>query len=314
MVRSDGTPLESYTNFPEISTQGPTFSQEDYRWYENFDDETPTTSLAAENTPISAIAQSVTYRIRMNLELSNQNLPVSGQSFKLQFSTSTGGSWTDVGALASGEIWRGFDNPSGQATDGATITTLLSTSNVGESYEEENPSVVNPNAISTGQRAEWDWVVQDNVATADTTFYFRMVTADDTPLDSYTRFPQITTAPPLVLTQQDYRWYQNLNNKTPTTSLAAENTALTGVTPLTIVRLRMNVGASGSNLNTGSQAFTLQYATSTGGAWTDIGAIDSATTWRGFDNSGGTTDGTAIPSLLLTSSEGRPTRSPIRRH
>ena len=304
MVRSGGTPLESYTNFPQLSTSGPTFIQEDYRWFENLDNKTPVTPLASENVAIVATSPGVVYRLRMNAEVGVEDLPAGGQTFKLQFSTDTGGSWTDVGTIGSAETWAGFDNPGNQAQDGATITPLLSTSDAGESYEENNPSVANPNPINVGQRGEWDWVVLDKSAAPNTTYFFRMAKEDGTPLDSYSRFPQLTTSAPLVLTQDNYRWFETINALDPVAPLAAENTPSTGATPLTVFRLRMNLGASGANLAINTQAFKLQYSNSTGGPWTDVGSIDSAETWRGFDNGGGgTVDGATITTLLLADSD-----------
>ena len=55
----------------------------------------------------------------------------------------------------------------------------LSLSNVGETYEEVNPSVVNPNAVASNNFAEWDWVLEENGAPFNTTFFFRMVKGDD---------------------------------------------------------------------------------------------------------------------------------------
>ena len=300
LVRGDGTALESYTNYPSISASGPTFTQRDYRWYANVNSATPTTPLTAENADHTGDSPDVTYRLRMNLELGGQNLPSGAQAFKLQFSTTTGGGWTDVGGLGSTTIWRGADN--GTPLDGTTITTLLTSSNVGASYEEANPSVENPNVLNIGQRAEWDWVVQDNGATADTTYFFRMVRNDASELESYAAFPTITTPPPLVLNQEEYRWYDNRNNITPNIALAAENTPASGVGPLTEVRLRVNVGASGATLASGIQAFKLQFSTSTGGGWTDVGAIGSGAVWEGFSN-GAVADGATITSVLLTASD-----------
>ena len=44
------------------------------------------------------------------------------------------------------------------------------------------------------------------------------------------------------LTQLDYRWYQNVDAVQPTTALAAENTATTGVADAGVIRLRLNFG------------------------------------------------------------------------
>ena len=199
MVKSGGTPLNSYTNFPEITTAGPTFNQEDYRWFTNTNNKQPGAALAAENTAFESGKTGTIYRARMNVEVGTVDVQADSLAFKLQFSTSTGGSWTDVGGFGDPTIWRGFDNAN-PASDGATISTLLLTSSdVGGSYEEENPSVLNPNAISTGQRGEWDWVLDNTGATGDTTFFFRMVKSDGTPLDGTTNFPTITTLPDDVI-------------------------------------------------------------------------------------------------------------------
>ena len=62
----------------------------------------------------------------------------AGTAYKLQYSTATGGPWTDVGGFGSGAIWRGFDNSG--ITDGVQIdAVLLSSSNDKLNYEEENP-------------------------------------------------------------------------------------------------------------------------------------------------------------------------------
>ena len=185
----------------------------------------------------------------------------------MRIGVDVGGTFTDVGPFSSTGDWRFFNNAS--VTDGTTLpTTLISTSDVPESYEEINPSVANPNAIDIGERGEWDWVIQSNTSTPDT-FFFRMVKADNSPLDGYTNFPEITTIIS-TLTQRDYRWVANVDNVDPITSLAAENIPFTGATPLSVFRLRMNVDVSGIDLPAGIQAFKLQFATSTGGSWIDV--------------------------------------------
>jgi hypothetical protein len=72
-------------------------------------------------------------------------------------------------------------------------TTVLSTSQVAESYVEQNNSTGTPNQIGVGENAEWDWVIQDNSATSSTNYCFRMVKADGTPLETYTEYPQVFT-------------------------------------------------------------------------------------------------------------------------
>ena len=302
MVKGDDTALESYTRYPSIIMPPPlTLTQTDYRWFENVDSLDPSTPLAFEHTPFSATTHGEVYRLRMSVGVDGLNLSTGSQAFKLQFSTDTGGPWTDVGSTVSATTWRFFDNPS--VANGTTVgSLLLSTSNVRETYQEANPSVANPNPINVNQRGEWDWVVQDNGAADNTTFFFRMVESDDTALGVYTFYPQITTPPAPVLTQIDYQWFDNLDGITPTTDLADANTPFTGATPLGVFRLRMNVAATVSNLTASDQAFKLQFATSTGGSYTDVGPFSSTGDWRFFNNAS-VTDGTTLPSTLISTSD-----------
>jgi hypothetical protein len=303
MVRGDGTPFDSYLFYPEITMPGGiTLTQQDYRWYANTGALTVTSTLAAQNATTTGVVQSTLLRLRMNVEVGGADLSSGTQAFKLQYTTNTSsGPWTDVGLATSTDIWRGYDVPG--LTDGATLpSTVLAGSNVAESYEEQNPSVLNPATATIGQRAEWDWVLQHNGATADTVYYFRMVKSDGTALDSYTNHPGLRTAPQ-TFTQQDYRWYANTGSITVTSTLAAENTAASGIVQLQAIRLRMNVRADGLDLSTTTRAFKLQYATTTTGPWIDVGHIGSTTTtWRGFDV-GGIADGTTLPSTVLSGSD-----------
>ena len=103
------------------------------------------------------------------------------------------------------------------------------------------------------------------------------------------------------LTQLEYRWYENVDGVQPTVALAAEDTAANGVTQGGVYHLRMNLSnGSPPTLGTGS-TFKFQHATSTSGPWTDVGAIGSGATWRGYDNAT-PADGTEVTSVLLTSS------------
>jgi hypothetical protein len=92
-------------------------------------------------------------------------------------------------AAASIGVWQFYDN--GFVADGATITaTLLSASEVNESYGESNPTASNPNSIPMGQEGEWDYAL-DPANVSNTIYYFRMVESDGTPFNSYTNYPTI---------------------------------------------------------------------------------------------------------------------------
>jgi hypothetical protein len=205
MVLADGTPLGGYMRYPSISMPPAlTVTQDDYRWYANADALDPVTPLEAVNTPYSASSFGAVYRLRMGLALDGLDLPVSGQAFKLQYATDPAGPWTDVAAPGSASAaWRGFDNPS-VADDAAITSILLPDSAVLETYEEAGPSALNPNAVAVDQQGEWDWAVQDYNAAPSTTYYFRMVFDDGTPLDGYVNYAAITTAAPTVIASDDF--------------------------------------------------------------------------------------------------------------
>lgn len=78
-------------------------------------------------------------------------------------------------------------------------STVLSDSNWAETYIEESPTSVNRHVIGVGERAEWDFVLQNNGATPNTVYCFRLVYANGTLLNNYVRFPRlVTNAPPLA--------------------------------------------------------------------------------------------------------------------
>ena len=200
-------------------------NQLDYRWFTNADSESPGAALATETTALTGAVEGTPYHLRMNVDVTVITLG-AGEIFKLQFATSTGGPWTDVGALGSGEVWRGFDNAT--PADGATLgSALLPTSfnNARQTYEEANNSAPTPNDMLKDEASEWAWVVQPNATLANTTYYFRMIRASGTPLETYTNYPTVTmgnatpdnptTLGPAQFVDNDTGW---TNDNTPTLS------------------------------------------------------------------------------------------------
>ncbi|XOB41091.1 MAG: IPT/TIG domain-containing protein [Candidatus Nealsonbacteria bacterium] len=286
-----------------------TFTQKDFRFYDNIDNIQPTTPKADENTAITNVATNDVLRLRMNIQIASSSLATSTQAFKLQYASTTatcdsGLNWYDTGAISSGTIWRGYNNTT--PADGASITSSLldSQTNKLETYEEENNSLSNPVAIEIGEKGEWDWVVEDNGAIANTDYCFRMVKSDDSVLNTYTNYPKLTTAS-TTLIQNYYRFYDNIDNIQPTTPKADENTAITNVATNDVLRIRTSIQIASSSLATSTQAFKLQYASTTatcdsGLNWYDTGAISSGTIWRGYNNTT-PADGASITSSLLDS-------------
>ncbi|MCL5775042.1 MAG: DUF2341 domain-containing protein, partial [Patescibacteria group bacterium] len=86
--------------------------------------------------------------------------------------------------------WVFYNNPS--VVNGATISAvLLSTSNVQETYQESNSTALNPNAVTAGQVAEWDFALNPQNILANQTYYFRMVSGDGTAFTAYSNYPTV---------------------------------------------------------------------------------------------------------------------------
>jgi hypothetical protein len=191
------------------------YIQDTERWYVNTNSATTTDPWPSgavdlsEGDPITT-GNSVKSGDVLRLRLAMQAyISTSGgvDQFKLQYAPGTSCSqaltWTDVGAAGSGSIWRGYDNAGVAA--GSTLSNtnlLLSVSSTTETYEEQNPSAVAPNAITAGKDGEWDWVLQDNGATTGASYCFRVVSSAGQLLKDYLDYPQlVTNATPNMPTQ-----------------------------------------------------------------------------------------------------------------
>jgi len=183
----------------------PIYDQTAFRWYVNNNATLPTDPWPVgavdllENEPIDVsqipVSNGEVIRLRMGLTVSNST--TTGESFKLQFGTTTAlctavSTWSNVGQLASSTAWIGYNNAT--PVDGATLSSsVLSATDVLESYEELNPTVTLPNVLGIGQDGEWDFVLQQNNAEAGTNYCFRMVESDGTELFAYTMYPMLVT-------------------------------------------------------------------------------------------------------------------------
>jgi len=77
-----------------------------------------------------------------------------------------------------------YTNPA--VASGTPVSSLLlSTSNVQETYQDVNPTIMNPNQILTNNAGEWDFSLLPNNAVANTTYYFRMVYNSGSTLSVY---------------------------------------------------------------------------------------------------------------------------------
>lgn len=182
-----------------------TLIQEHFRWYTNTDSTSPSDLWPSGISDIGediAIPTSVApkpgdvLRLRMSILASSTALTAGSKAFKLQYaegsSCTASMSWQDVGAIGSTTAaWRGYNNAT--PSDGTTLSSvLISSADTVETYEEENDSVSNPNAIAVGDEGEWDWVLENN-ATEDRSYCFRMISQGGEVLNQYDQYPALIT-------------------------------------------------------------------------------------------------------------------------
>ncbi len=170
----------------------PVLFERSYRWYENVDGLDPVTGAAAEGVPIDAQTVNTQLRLRMNIGNIGGAIYPSGGMLTLQYANATSGPWTDV---STSTAWSFFDNPS--VADGQVgMATLLGSSTVGESYSESNPSAAVPTQLIPGDFGEWDWSLVNISATTTANWFFRMINASGTALDSYGSYPKLMAVTP----------------------------------------------------------------------------------------------------------------------
>ncbi len=307
------------TNF---QLKAPVLQQDYFRYYVNNNALLPTDPWPAgavnlsENTNITALDvppdSGDVVRLRMSFNVSTTTLLASSTAFTLQYGTPTstcgnlGGTWSAVGGIGSGSIWRGFNtavadetNLSGDPPTGGDL--VLSLSDRAGTFEEVNNSKGNPFAVFIGEDVEYDWVLQDNGAATNTDYCFRMAYSGGTSFGNYAAYPMIRTAG-YTPKSRNWKWYDDETNETPTTALAGENIAPVNLKLGDIAKLRITAsdtrGHSGVN-----QKFRLQYSTfsdfSSGVGF--VTATSSCTTAWCYAN-GVDTDGSLITALLLTDS------------
>lgn len=200
MVTSTGTPLDAYSTYPSIVIS-PTFNQEAYRWYANADSTDVGASLAADNTAATAPAQGTAFRLRTALHVGGVASAIGTPQFKLQYAQRSGAcdtafsgeTYSDV-ASGSGAI-RYYNNTT--PADGAAATANTNDPATGhtkvmQTYEEAN-DVTSVAVVPAGQDGVFDFSLVDFSAPHGTSYCFRVIKNDGSPIDVYSAIPEITT-------------------------------------------------------------------------------------------------------------------------
>ena len=280
-VSDTGSQRTYRTEIVEWPTAVLSITQNFYRFYVDNDAITPVdpwppgpTDLG-ENTAITSFdlppINGESIRIRMSLNMGGASVSAGTFRFVLQYgvrnTTCTAVDvWQDLADTSSTTApWRGYN---GIPLNGTPLSTnppgvgdlLLSVSDRAGTYEEMNPSAVNPYKILIGEDVEYDWVIEAHDVPDLTSYCFRMVHEDGAELDEYLYYPTITSSG-FEVTQEDWRWFSDTGSLTPTTPLAASNTSPIDVDPGDTLALRVLVRetAGRDGLNT---KFRLQWSES----------------------------------------------------
>jgi hypothetical protein len=325
--RSDtGSAVDYRTEIVEWPTAGLAIRQHYYRVYADnglidpTDPWPPGASDLGENAALTGadepLGESERLRVRVSLRVSNATFPAGTKAFRLQYGKMTTTcsaiaepSWSTLGNSASSSIWRGYDVPG--LSDGTllsgdppTVGDLnLSVSDVAGTYEEANDTGANTFSVDEGDDIEYDWIIEQNGADAETYYCFRMVESDGTPLAAYSNYPQIRTASFSPRTQ-NWRWYDDEASVTPVSPLASENVAPVNIQNEQGVKLRVTVREI-ENIARDDVRFRLQYS-----EYADFMIADdvvstslctATSTWC-YVNGGGA-DNAVIPSSVLSDAD-----------
>lgn len=178
-----------------------TMAQAAYRLFNNANSTDVGTALAAQNTAATLGSTGATFRTRVLANVSGADLALNKQ-FKLQYAAKgTGtcaaptGTWTDVSSSTPIAFYDNSVPANGDPlTANANDPTDGSNTIMNQTYVEANPVLNTQSVVLVGQDAKWDFSLKDNSAPGGTTYCLRMIWNSGTLFNSYTAYPEITTA------------------------------------------------------------------------------------------------------------------------
>jgi hypothetical protein len=147
---------------------------QNWRWYLDENNETPTYSLADENQAPTYLLSGETIKLRMTIKETSGN---TGEDIKMRLQYSTTSDFS-AGVYFLPEIWSctvsdAWCYGDGIDTDNATITTLiLSDSDTLATHNESGTSTTAYDLLANAA-AEWEFTIENNAAATGTTYYFR---------------------------------------------------------------------------------------------------------------------------------------------
>lgn len=205
VVKSDGTLLSAYTDYPKIRTAGFTPVSKNWRWYSDVLSETPSNSLSLENVAPTNVdiddklALRISVREKLNVEGTNVK-------FKLQYSTDiTFASSSDVIATTTCSDFSEWCYEIGGGVDNDLITTRLLSdaencvASVGAGCGSHNfsPQSASLHVHHGGNTEEYSFVLRSNAPAYNKIYYFRLYDViNDVPveIDNGEVYPSLVTS------------------------------------------------------------------------------------------------------------------------
>ncbi len=157
---------------------------QNWRWYDDENNETPSTALAGENVAPSSVATDEIVKLRIAVA-DVQGIGAQTAKFRLQYSTSSDFS---AGAYFASESWSCSDGSvwcyaDGGGSDDGVITTGLLTdtascvASVGAGCGTHNESGTSTSSFTHASSTvvEYEFTIQESGAVANTAYFFRLV-------------------------------------------------------------------------------------------------------------------------------------------
>ena len=201
---STSTDFQLDSGFMYYDTYTP--KQQNWRWYDDETDETPTVPLAGENVAPSSIADGNIIKLRVSVA-EVAGIGASDLKFKLQYATSSdfsGGAHdvVEISNCVAGSVWC-YAN--GAGVDNAIITTkVLSdadacSGSVGTGCGTHNESGTSTSTLVQKKNTvtEYEFTIQESSSTPNTVYFFRLVNttgSSTVPLNTGANYPSLSAA------------------------------------------------------------------------------------------------------------------------
>lgn len=178
---------------------------QNWRWYDDETNETPTAALAAENTAPVNVETGDVIKLRVTLK-EMSDIGAANAKFSLQYSTtsdfSSGGYLIDeVGDCENGSVWcfaDGVDGDDDLITTGLLTDSDACVAGVGDGCGTHNESGTTTSAFTHIESAatEYEFTLEQAGASANTVYFFRLVhvaSGSAVPLNTGEMYPSVTT-------------------------------------------------------------------------------------------------------------------------